>query len=127
MPCTHSSTGVCLRLSAHRILPPAANCSAWRAASGIASAAESAAILDALRLARAKTVTVTATVANDGSDGDLGASLAGIAFPVAIKIVSPDIAHKTEAGGVMLDVADLAAVRQGLREMLATVRSRRPD
>ena len=96
-------------------------------APGIASAAESAAILDALRIARAKTVTVTATVANDGSDGDLGTSLAGIVFPVAIKIVSPDIAHKTEAGGVMLDVADLAAVRQGLREMLATVRSRRPD
>ena len=58
-------------------------------APGIASAAESAAILDALRVARAKTVTVAATVVNDGSDGDLGASLAGIVFPVAIKIVSP--------------------------------------
>ncbi|MER9191615.1 acetate--CoA ligase family protein [Mesorhizobium australicum] len=30
--------------------------------------------------------------------------------PVAMKIVSRDILHKTEAGGVKLDVADVASV-----------------
>jgi len=32
-------------------------------------------------------------------------------YPVAVKILSPDIAHKTEAGGVALNLADDEAVR----------------
>jgi acyl-CoA synthetase (NDP forming) len=35
---------------------------------------------------------------------------AAIGFPVALKIQSADILHKTEAGGVMLDLRDRAAV-----------------
>ncbi len=34
-------------------------------------------------------------------------------FPVVMKILSPDITHKSEIGGVLLDVADAAAVRDG--------------
>lgn len=36
-----------------------------------------------------------------------------IGYPVVLKILSPDILHKSEIGGVLLDVADAAAVRQG--------------
>ena len=34
-------------------------------------------------------------------------------FPVVMKILSPDILHKSEIGGVLLDVADAAGVRDG--------------
>jgi succinyl-CoA synthetase beta subunit len=36
-----------------------------------------------------------------------------IGFPVVMKIVSPDILHKSEIGGVLLDIHDEAGVREG--------------
>ncbi len=42
-----------------------------------------------------------------------------LGFPVVVKIEAPDLAHKTEIGGVRLDLADAAAVRRGAAEILA--------
>ncbi len=42
-----------------------------------------------------------------------------IGFPVALKIVSPDIVHKTEAGGVVLGLGNAREVRQAYRTILA--------
>jgi acyl-CoA synthetase (NDP forming) len=39
-------------------------------------------------------------------------------YPVVLKILSPDIMHKSEIGGVLLDVADADAVRAGHALML---------
>ncbi|MFC3124191.1 acetate--CoA ligase family protein [Pseudoroseomonas globiformis] len=36
-----------------------------------------------------------------------------LGFPVVMKILSPDILHKSEIGGVLLNVADAAAAREG--------------
>ena len=42
-----------------------------------------------------------------------------LAFPLAVKIDSPDIAHKTEADAVRLDVQDLAQLKTAAAEVVA--------
>ncbi len=59
---------------------------------------------------------------------DQAAAAAGkLGFPVALKIASPDIPHKSDVGGVTLDVQDAAGVRQAFERMLAQVRAVRPQ
>lgn len=61
-------------------------------------------------------------------DPEQAASAAGrIGGPVAIKIVSPDILHKTEAGGVRLGLSTPANVREAARNILASAASYAPQ
>jgi acyl-CoA synthetase (NDP forming) len=48
-------------------------------------------------------------------------------FPVVMKIASPDIIHKSEIGGVLLNVADRAAVRDGYDVLLSRARRAAPQ
>lgn len=50
-----------------------------------------------------------------------------IGFPVALKIVSPDITHKTEIGGVALGLPDRRAVRAAAAAILGRVAVERPE
>ncbi len=50
------------------------------------------------------------------------AAATGMGFPVALKIVSPDILHKTDVGGVRLNLQDADAVAQGFQSIDASVR-----
>jgi acetate---CoA ligase (ADP-forming) len=50
-----------------------------------------------------------------------------VPYPLAVKIDSPDIAHKTEAGAVHLDVRNLKALKQAAHEVLAAARRHHPD
>ncbi|MBV8334788.1 MAG: acetate--CoA ligase family protein, partial [Alphaproteobacteria bacterium] len=52
---------------------------------------------------------------------------ARIGGPVALKVQSPDITHKTEAGAVALGVAGEAAVREAYERVLANARATHPD
>jgi acyl-CoA synthetase (NDP forming) len=52
---------------------------------------------------------------------------APLAFPIAVKIDSPDVPHKTEAGAVRLGIQSLAALQQAAREVLAAVKQHQPD
>ena len=52
---------------------------------------------------------------------------ADIGFPVAVKVVSPDILHKTEVGGVALRLADLDAVESVVNRMAQTIPQHLPD
>ena len=53
-----------------------------------------------------------------------GGSMLG--WPVAAKLVSADLPHKTEAGAVSLGLADVAQVSQAIADMLARVRAAAP-
>ena len=50
-----------------------------------------------------------------------------IGFPVALKIRSPDITHKSDVGGVALGLRHPGAVRDATEAMLHRVRVARPD
>lgn len=50
-----------------------------------------------------------------------------IGYPVAVKIVSADIAHKTDVGGVALRLAGPDQVRDAVERMLAEIPRRLPD
>lgn len=48
-------------------------------------------------------------------------------WPVVLKIASPDIAHKTEAGGVALDIGDAAALEVAFARTLSNVAACAPQ
>jgi len=54
----------------------------------------------------------------------LGASLG---YPVVMKIVSPDIPHKTDVGGVRLRLATEEAVREAYEDIMSRVKEKQPD
>ena len=47
-------------------------------------------------------------------------------FPVAVKIVSPDVVHKSDVGGVALGLGSAAAVGEAAAAMMANVRRHLP-
>ncbi|SSW62402.1 hypothetical protein AVE30378_00146 [Achromobacter veterisilvae] len=53
-------------------------------------------------------------------------SARAIGFPLALKLESPDVLHKTEAGVVRLDIQDEAALRQAYDGILANAASISP-
>ena len=50
-----------------------------------------------------------------------------IGYPLALKIDSPDILHKTEAGGLKLDIRDSGQLVSAYREVLANAKNYKPD
>ncbi len=50
-----------------------------------------------------------------------------IGYPVVLKIVSPDIAHKSDVGGVILDVKSAKDAREAYSKIMENVRKRAPS
>jgi acyl-CoA synthetase (NDP forming) len=50
-----------------------------------------------------------------------------LGLPVALKVVSPDVVHKSDVGGVRLHLASLSQVGKAYGEIVAGVRARLPD
>jgi acetyltransferase len=63
-----------------------------------------------------------------GPDADAAAKAAReVGYPVAIKILSPDISHKSDVGGVRLHLGDEGELRRAAEAMLARVREMKPQ
>ncbi len=50
-----------------------------------------------------------------------------IGFPVAMKIYSPDISHKSDAGGIRLNISNAQVVRTTYRDLIDQVKETRPE
>jgi acyl-CoA synthetase (NDP forming) len=61
------------------------------------------------------------------SADDAAMIAARIGFPVVLKIESPDILHKTEAGGVRLGITDAQAARAAFADIVARARAYAPN
>ncbi len=58
---------------------------------------------------------------------ELPALAEALGYPVAVKVVSPDIPHKTDIGGVVLDINTPELLEAAAEAVLARARSRRPE
>lgn len=77
------------------------------------------------RLAKAGIPCLPEEVARDADSAVALATAMGL--PVAMKILSPDIAHKTDIGGVALGLNSADSVRDAARRMLTDIPRRMPD
>lgn len=59
--------------------------------------------------------------------GDITVAASGMRFPLALKIVSPDIGHKTEVGGVVLGIESAEDLSAAAASMFERVRTAAPD
>jgi len=76
----------------------------------------SGAVFEALGVPRAATEVI-----------DAPGQKVGVAYPVVAKILSRDILHKTDAGGVVLGIADAAALERAATDILSRVKAKHPD
>jgi acetyltransferase len=81
---------------------------------------------EAKSLLAAYDIPVAKTLAVALSADSAAAAARDLGFPVALKILSPDINHKSDVGGVQLDLADEPSLRAAVDAMLARVRRARP-
>jgi acyl-CoA synthetase (NDP forming) len=75
-------------------------------------------LLDRLGIAHAPTLAVDARVTQ--------APALSFPYPVAVKALAAEIAHKTDIGGVVLGVPDGAGLTAAIRQIRASVAQRRP-
>ncbi len=70
---------------------------------------------------------IPVTVSKLATTAEEAAKIAkAIGYPVVMKVVSGDIAHKSDVGGVMLGLKTAKAVREGFEEMMARVKANAP-
>ena len=86
----------------------------------VLSEMESKAVLRAFRIPVAQTM-----VARTPTESLLLAEQLG--FPVAMKVDSPDLVRKSEAGGVRLNIPNASSVRNAYHDIIETVQKKHPE
>jgi acetyltransferase len=105
--------------------PPAPPAARLAPALGLARVAGRLGLLEAAPLLAAYGIAVVpARLAT--TPAEAAAITRALGGPVALKIVSPDITHKTDVGGVVLDVASPEAAAETAARMLEAVARRQP-
>jgi len=84
------------------------------------SSAEAKAVLRAFHIPASPSINVT-------SAADALVAAESLGLPVAMKINSPDITHKSDVGGVRLNIREPRSVRTAFREMVDNVQAQCPD
>lgn len=82
--------------------------------------------LEALEVFKAYGIPTIRSIRADDEAATVSAAQS-LGYPVVLKILSPDIAHKTEVGGVQINIGDEKQLRGAYREMLAAVTVARPE
>lgn len=78
------------------------------------------------RVLAAYGVPVVRTVAVETPE-DILTAAEGLSLPLAVKIRSPDITHKSDVGGVALDLPSVASAKEAAAAMLRRVQAVKPD
>ncbi len=76
---------------------------------------------EAAQVCRAYTIPVAVDRTAVDADGAVTAAN-GIGYPVALKVLSPDISHKSDAGGIRLGLANEIQVREAFADIVANAR-----
>ncbi|MFM1892566.1 MAG: hypothetical protein RLZ44_1643, partial [Pseudomonadota bacterium] len=84
------------------------------------SSAEAKAVLRAFQIPTSPSINV-----NSAAQALVAAE--GVGLPVAMKINSPDITHKSDVGGVRLNIREPRSVRTAFREMMDSVQAHQPQ
>lgn len=82
--------------------------------------------IESKALLRAFRIPINMTIEADSAAKALIAAQT-VGFPVAMKINSPDISHKSDVGGVRISISDAAEVKRTFHEITNAVRAARPN
>jgi acetyltransferase len=83
--------------------------------------------LEAKTVLAAYGIPTVPTLAAEASADAAAQAARELGYPVALKIRSPEISHKSDVGGVALNLGDEAGLRRAAAAMLAHVRAAMPD
>ena len=50
-----------------------------------------------------------------------------IGYPLALKVISPQISHKSDVGGVILNIKNQAELSQGIKKIISSVKNKQPQ
>jgi acetyltransferase len=94
--------------------------------SALAEGRSALSLTEAKELLRAFNIPVTQSVLADSEEAACAAAVQ-LGLPVALKIASPDISHKSDVDGVRLELYTVNGVREAYAQLIEQARMRRPD